>query len=225
MPNTMIPTLSDYFATGRALLASLLLLIAIPGLCSANDAGSKPKLLILGDSLSAGYGLKDVDLGWVALLQDALENEYEIVNASISGETSAGGLARLPALLNEHSPSVLVLELGGNDGLRGYSLSLLRQQLSDIITLARKENAAVLLMEMQIPPNYGKRYTEKFTGLYSSLADQHKVQLIPFFLSELALQEGMMQADGIHPTAAAQPFMKDAVLAGLNALKSQPLNN
>ncbi|BFM11665.1 esterase TesA [Simiduia litorea] len=221
----MTHTLTDYIRSQGALLATLLLLIAIPSWGDTADNTSKPTLLVLGDSLSAGYGLSNVESGWVSLLQAEVGMNYRVVNASISGETSAGGLTRLPALLKAHNPSVMIVELGGNDGLRGYSLSQLRKQLSDIITLAQQQDAAVLLMEMQIPPNYGKRYTEKFTHLYTSLAEEHQAQLIPFFLSQLALQEGMMQADGIHPTEAAQPFMKDAVLTGLKKLNLAPSDN
>lgn len=221
----MTHTLTDYIRRQCVLLATLLLLIAIPSWAEPDNKASLPTLLVLGDSLSAGYGLSNLESGWVNLLQTALEQDYRVVNASISGETSAGGLARLPALLQAHSPAILIVELGGNDGLRGYSLSQLRSQLSDIIGLAKAQNIEVLLMEMQIPPNYGKRYTEKFTHLYTSLADEHKVQLIPFFLAQLALQGGMMQADGIHPTEAAQPFMRDAVITGLKNLNLQPSNN
>jgi len=221
----MTHTLTDYIRSQCVLLATLLLLIANPSWAGSDTNASPPTLLVLGDSLSAGYGLSDLESGWVNLLQTALEQDYRVVNASISGETSAGGLTRLPALLQAHSPAILIVELGGNDGLRGYSLSQLRKQLSDIINLAKAQSVDVLLMEMQIPPNYGRRYTEKFTHLYTSLADEHQAQLIPFFLAQLALQDGMMQADGIHPTEAAQPFMRDAVITGLKNLNLLPSNN
>ncbi|AFU97895.1 arylesterase [Simiduia agarivorans] len=191
-----------------SLLAGLLLSVSV----SAEPA---PRLLVLGDSLSAGYGLEHPDQGWVSLMAQDLKNDYKVINASISGDTTAGGLARLPALLDKYSPEILIIELGGNDGLRGYSLATLRQNLSQMVSLGQAAGAEVVVMEIQIPPNYGKRYTEKFTAIFSQVAADKNARLIPFFLTELALVDGMMQADGIHPTAAAQNTMKDQVLDAL----------
>lgn len=191
-----------------SLLAGLLLSVSV----SAEPA---PRLLVLGDSLSAGYGLEHLDQGWVSLMAQDLKNEYKVINASISGDTTAGGLARLPALLDKYSPEILIIELGGNDGLRGYSLATLRQNLTQMVSLGQAAGAEVVVMEIQIPPNYGKRYTEKFTAVFGQVAADKDARLIPFFLTELALVDGMMQADGIHPTAAAQNTMKDQVLDAL----------
>lgn len=204
-------TLSDSMKTYLRLFAASLWLVA--GLALADS----PRLLVLGDSLSAGYGLDRPEQGWVPLLAESLAKNYQVINASVSGETAGGALARLPALLRQHKPARVIVELGGNDGLRGHSLALLEQQLTQIIRQCLTAGADVLLMEMRIPPNYGRRYTEKFTALYRRLADQTGITLVPFFLQDLALQDGMMQNDGIHPTDKAQPLMRDSVLAVLQA--------
>lgn len=195
-----------------SLLASLLLSVSVPVLATADQT---PRLLVLGDSLSAAYGLDHPDQGWVAMLATDLNGEYEVINASISGDTTAGGLARLPALLKQYSPTVLIVELGGNDGLRGYSIATLRDQLDQIVKLGKTAGATVLLMEIHIPPNYGKRYTDKFTAVYGQVATSNDVTLLPFFLKDLALIDGMMQGDGIHPTEAAQSNMKDQMIKAL----------
>lgn len=212
----MINTLSDHGHIIRRLLLAFVLLVAngwapqLQAKCSA-DTDSK-QILVLGDSLSAGYGLADTDNGWVALLNQQLApQKLALINASISGDTSAGGLARLPALLNKYQPQLVLIELGGNDGLRGYSLANLRNQLRQLIILSKQHNADVLLLEMLIPPNYGKRYTEKFRALYSELAAEQQIPLVPFFLHEVALADTLMQGDGIHPNAAAQPLLRDHV--------------
>ncbi|UTA46304.1 arylesterase [Simiduia sp. 21SJ11W-1] len=211
-------TLSDYLPSTRALLATLALLVATAAHATDTPhSQAKNKLLVLGDSLSAGYGLAVTEPGWVDLLDEALPATH-IVNASISGDTLAGGLARLPQLLAMHKPRWLLIELGGNDGLRGHSLAAIRAQLTELITLGQAADAQVLVMEMRIPPNYGKRYTEKFTALFGEQAHVKGATLIPFFLEDIALQDGMMQGDGIHPTAAAQPLMRDQVLEYLAPL-------
>lgn len=198
------------------LFAACWLLVA--GLAQAQDH----RLLVLGDSLSAGYGLEQPELGWVSLLAQSLGNEYQVINASVSGETAGGALARLPALLAQHQPTQVIVELGGNDGLRGHALANLQQQLREIIQRCKKAGAEVLLMEMRIPPNYGRRYTEQFTALYGRLAESESVTLVPFFLQDLALQDNMMQSDGIHPTAQAQPLMRDSLLLHLRAPDGSP---
>jgi acyl-CoA thioesterase-1 len=167
---------------------------------------SSPQLLILGDSLSAAYGMAP-EKGWVALLARDLAGSANIINASVSGETTEGGLQRLPSLLQEHAPDVVVLELGGNDGLRGYPLSRVRNTLSEIITLSRESGAKILLVGMRIPPNYGRRYSLGFENIYPALAKEHELPLLPFLLEGIAGDATLMQNDGIHPNAQAQPAM------------------
>jgi len=164
-------------------------------------------VLVVGDSISAGFGLDSTE-GWVALLEKRLEQEglaQPVINASISGDTSAGGLSRLPALLSAHQPAVVIIELGGNDGLRGQSPAQLQQNLARMVKLAKNSGAAVLLLGMRLPPNYGKRYTQSFEGVYADVAKQQQIAFVPFFLEGVGGVNGMMQADGIHPTARAQP--------------------
>lgn len=173
-----------------------------------------PVLLVVGDSLSAGYGLGDVDAGWVALLQSRLRREgyaIRVVNASISGDTTAGGRARLPAALARFEPAVTVLELGANDGLRGFPLDEMRDNLAAMITLAQEAGSRVVLLEMMIPTNYGPRYTGDFRERFARLAERFGIPLVPFILEDIALDLSLMQRDGIHPTEAAQPLMLDAV--------------
>ena len=168
--------------------------------------GSEAKTeMVLGDSLSASYGF-DEHLGWVALLRQTLtkQSQHQVINASISGETSAGALARLPKLLNTHHPNIVIVELGGNDGLRGYPLGMLKNNLHQIVELVRAENARVLLVGMRMPPNYGARYSEKFSAIYTELAQSLSVPLVPFLLAKIATKPQWMQTDGIHPKAEAQ---------------------
>lgn len=168
-------------------------------------------LLVVGDSISAALGL-ETSLGWVSLLEKRLaEKGYQqrVVNASISGDTSAGGLARLPALLAEHKPELVIIELGGNDGLRGQPPAQLQQNLAGMIDSARGQGAAVLLLGMRLPPNYGARYTTAFANVYSTLATEKQVPLVPFFLEGVGGVPDMMQPDGIHPRAKAQPRLLD----------------
>ena len=164
------------------------------------------KLLILGDSLSAAYGMQQHQ-GWPALLQK--KTEWQLINASISGETTSGGLARLPALLTEHQPDVVLIELGGNDGLRGFSVELIQANLNKAIALVKQHNAQPLLMQIRIPPNYGPRYVRQFTAVYPQLADKHDIILWPFFMDGIAINSDLMMADGIHPNVAAQPIISD----------------
>jgi acyl-CoA thioesterase-1 len=182
-------------------------------------------LLVLGDSLSAEHNLPRGS-GWVALLEDRLRREPgqppEVVNASISGETSAGALRRLPALLEAHDPSVVIVELGGNDGLRGLPPAQLRDNLARIIRLSEGAGARVLLLGMDLPPNYGGAYRRRFTAVYRDLAAAEEVALVPFLLEGVALAPGLMQADGVHPTAAAQPRLLETVWSGLRPLLASP---
>ena len=178
-------------------------------------------LLIVGDSLSAAYGI-DSDAAWVELLKDRLEQEtpgnWNVANASISGETTDGGLRRLPDLLDKHDPAIVVIELGGNDGLRGFPPNVIRTNLAKMIQLSQQHGAEVLLVGIEIPPNYGQRYTTAFANVFSSLAEEYNLSFVPFFLADVYDGEAMMQADGIHPTAKAQPQLLDNIWSELLAL-------
>ena len=189
----------------RAYIRALCCLFILLG---ANTYGST--LLVLGDSLSAGYGVNQGS-GWVALLRNDLGDDHQVINGSISGDTTGGGLDRLPRLLKEYSPDYVLLELGGNDGLRGQPLSLMKGNLQAMIDLVRKAGAEPILFGMRLPPNYGRRYSDAFAAVYPQLAEAQKVLLIPFQLEELAVTEGMIQQDGLHPTALAQPSIKEVV--------------
>jgi len=202
----------------RKLVGLLVLLASLyPTL---GTAMARPVVLVLGDSLSAGYGI-DPREGWVALLQQRLQQRgggYRVVNASISGDTTRGGVARLPAALSVHDPAVVIVELGGNDGLRGLDVGRMRANISRIIALSRESGAQVLLLGMRIPPNYGKRYTDAFHGTYGDLARKQGVALVPFMLDGVALDPGLMQGDGVHPRAAAQPRILDNIWPHLEPL-------
>ncbi|MBD9678145.1 arylesterase [Pseudomonas sp. PDM18] len=177
-------------------------------------------LLVVGDSISAGLGL-DTSLGWVNLLDKRLKEQgfdYQVVNASISGDTTAGGLARLPALLSEQKPKLVVIELGGNDGLRGMAPAQLQQNLSGMVEQSQKSGAKVILLGMRLPPNYGQRYTDAFAKVFDSVASEQKIALVPFFLEGVGGVQDMMQADGIHPAVAAQPKLLDNVWPTLKPL-------
>jgi acyl-CoA thioesterase-1 len=197
-------------------------LILLPILLVSDQLWAKTsKLLILGDSLSAGYGLTQ-EQSWVSLLQNAWrKNNITVVNAAISGETTDGALARLPRLLNQHSPSHVYVELGGNDGLQGHSITKMRNNLMEIVQLSQESGATVILQEMQIPTNYGRRYSELFTDAYSAVAEERDVTLIPFFLADIALDSELMQADGIHPNAKAQPIIAQSMQATLSPLLTE----
>ena len=188
-------------------------------MCMAQNAAAGT-VLIVGDSISAAFGL-DTRQGWVSLLEQRLKTEGfddKVVNASISGDTSAGGLARLPALLSAHKPELVILELGGNDGLRGQPPTQLQQNLAAMIDSSRASGAKVLLLGMQLPPNYGRRYTDAFTRVYSTLAEEKNVPLVPFFLKEIGGVPGMMQGDGLHPSVAAQGKLLENVWPTLKPL-------
>ena len=183
-------------------------------------AQSSPlKILVMGDSLSAGYGI-DIQQGWVNLLDKEISKTHnvEIINASVSGETSAGGKSRLPALLAEHKPDIIILELGGNDGLRGQPLKLLESNLQTMIDASKTAGATILIAGMQIPPNYGARYSNQFKSLYSTLAEKNESALIPFLLEGIGGNPELMQRDGIHPTAEAQPIIVKNVLPELQKI-------
>jgi len=172
-----------------------------------------PVILIVGDSLSAGYGLA-IHENWPSLLQDRLEEAgypHRVVNASISGDTTSGGLARLPRALERNSPEVVIIGLGGNDGLRAIPIPEIRRNLARMIQISRAEGAEVLLAGVHIPPNYGPAYTEAFHGVYHELAQEYGAGLVPFILEGVALNAALMQEDGLHPTAEAQPLIVDNV--------------
>ncbi len=177
-------------------------------------------LLVIGDSLSAAYGI-DVSAGWVAQLQHRLiQNRmaYKIVNASISGDTTASGLARLSRLLDAHHPQIVVIELGGNDGLRGLSLPEMQHNIKAMIEKAKSRGAKVLLLGVRLPPNYGKTYTERFHQVYEDIARESKVPLVPFILEGIATDRTQMQADGLHPDAQAQSKVLENVWAELQSM-------
>ncbi|NNK33271.1 MAG: arylesterase [Xanthomonadales bacterium] len=195
-----------------------LLLWVLPTAVSAAD--EEAAILILGDSLSAAYGM-EIGESWPSLLQQRLEEDghaYRVFNSSIAGETTEGGLTRLPRLLEKHRPTVVIVELGGNDGLRGLPLDVTRSNLEEMIRRSQGVGASVILAEMRIPPNYGRTYTERFNGTYTELAETHGAVLLPFLLQEIALEPGLMLPDGIHPTASAQPLILDQVWSVLEPL-------
>ena len=178
-------------------------------------AGSQ--VLVLGDSLSAGYNI-EVAQGWVQLLQQRLKEQgygHSVVNASMSGETTGGGLNRLPRALKLHSPQVVIVELGGNDGMRALPLSVIRSNLEKIVDLSIEAGAQVVLVGIRIPPNYGQEYGDGFYRIYAELAQSKGLFLVPFALEDIALSEGMMQSDGIHPTASAQTRLLDNIWPAL----------
>jgi acyl-CoA thioesterase I len=204
-------------------IRSALIVWALASIASAASP-AQPTIVVLGDSLSAGYGIK-IQEGWVNLLAKRLATEgygYRVVNASVSGETTQGGLARLPRALEMHKPAVLIVELGGNDGLRGLPLKASRDNLDRIITLARAAQARVVLVGMIIPPNYGPRYGQEFRDMFTDLAARYPVGFVPFLLDQVALEPGLMQADGIHPNAGGQPRMLENVWPKLKPLLVAP---
>ncbi|MCB1623155.1 MAG: arylesterase [Pseudomonadales bacterium] len=184
---------------------------------------SVPTILVMGDSLSAGYGI-NVEQGWVTLLQQRLREQgygYRVINASVSGETTGGAATRLPRALALHKPAIVIIELGGNDALRGLPLRTSRANLINMVEKSQQAGARVLLIGMKIPPNYGPRYSEDFESLFTNIAKQYKLPLLPFFLESIALDTARMQADGMHPNAAAQPQLLDNLWPKLKPLLQQ----
>lgn len=202
-------------------------LTLVGGLLLCVSVAQAQTILVLGDSISAAYGL-DIEQGWVNQLQERLHESgqpWQVVNASVSGDTTAGGRARLPQLLTEHQPQLLILELGGNDGLRGLPLHSMQDNLSAMIDLAKQHGAETLLLGMQIPPNYGRRYTQGFQQVYVDVAQEKSVLLVDFFLEGIGGNPQLMQADGIHPTTEAQARLLDNVWPVLSRFiqqKAQP---
>lgn len=193
------------------------------GLGSLLSSAQAQTLLVLGDSLSAGYQMQ-VEQSWPALLSHKWQEEggkHTLLNASISGETTQGALARLPALLKEHKPDWLLIELGGNDGLRGFAPTITRQNLASMIALAKEQQTRVVLTQIQLPRNYGARYLRQFEQIFPELAQANDLPLLPFFMDDIALRPELMMNDGIHPTPAAQPQIRDKVARFMEPLLSQ----
>lgn len=210
-------------SAGKWLVRRMLAGVALWLLCVAGAPASQPDeplLLVLGDSLSAAYGI-ELSQGWVALLARRLaarDDHWRVVNASVSGETTAGGAARLPALLREHRPRLVVIELGGNDGLRGIDFETTRRHLDAMVGAARASGARVLLVGMRLPPNLGPAFNRRFEQMFTTVAQRHAVPLVPFLLEGVGGVDGLMQADGIHPVAAAQPRLLENVWRYLEPL-------
>jgi acyl-CoA thioesterase-1 len=199
----------------RFFVLSILLFAGFP----AN--ADTPAILVFGDSISAGYGLARVEQGWVGMLRAKLKDEgygYEVVNASVTGETTAGGLARLPRALALHHPRVVILELGGNDGLRALPIDQMRSNLGRMVDLSVDSGAQVLVLGMRIPPNYGPEFTEKFFAVFADVARDKRAPLVPFLLNDIALSPNLMQADGVHPNELGQPKLLDNVWPKLRSL-------
>jgi acyl-CoA thioesterase-1 len=197
---------------------------AFPATAFADSAAARSSaseaVVVMGDSISAGYGIQR-EQGWVELLaQDLYQGEYDwrVINASVSGETTGGGLSRLPGVLAEHAPAIVIIELGGNDGLRGYPVARIRDNLTQMADMVSAAGAVPLIVSMRIPPNYGPRYTRAFDAVFGEVAEQSGAVLVPFLLDEVALDPELMQNDGIHPTALAQPLLLDAVWPYLEPL-------
>ncbi len=189
------------------------ILLALYLLAASQVAAAAPAILVMGDSLSAAYGIEPAQ-GWVALLGERLKADgyaYKVVNASVSGETSAGGLTRLPKALGRHKPAIVILELGANDGLRGTPPESLEENLTHMIDLARRAGAKVLLVGMLLPPNYGPEYSQAFAEVYPRLAKRYQLPLVPFLLDGVAQDRELMQQDGLHPLAPAELRVLDNV--------------
>jgi acyl-CoA thioesterase I len=185
-----------------------------------NAVASDRTILVFGDSLSAAYGIRP-EQGWVALLTQRLKAQgygYEVVNASVSGETSDGALQRLPRALEIHHPSVVILELGANDGLRGLPSAGTKENLAKMVELSQAAGARVLLVGIRIPPNYGPRYANGFADIYPEIAKQYHLPLVPFLLEKVALESTLMQEDGLHPNARGEPLVLDTLWQGLEPL-------
>lgn len=194
--------------TASALRALIVICLLLP------LASGAETVLVWGDSLSAAYRIP-VEKGWVALLEEKLQAQqdkaWQVVNGSVSGETSSGGLSRLPAALQMHQPDILIIELGSNDGLRGQPPALLKRNLVKMIRLGKESGAQVLLVGNRIPPNYGASYTRRFAGAYTDAASDEQVPLVPFFMQDIASDDKLLQADRLHPTAEAQGMLLENV--------------
>jgi acyl-CoA thioesterase-1 len=208
------------FAVTILLFAFALCGLAVPAVAQQQP----PALVIVGDSISAAYGLP-AGAGWVELLATRLKERgyaFRVINASITGDTTAGGKARLPMLLTQHRPAIVVIELGGNDGLRGGDIKATRDNLDAMVSLAQRAGAKVLLVGMRLPPNYGPTYTRDFNALFSAVASAHKVPLVSYFFDGFGERNDMFQPDRIHPSVAAQPQLLDNVWPSLEPLLGKP---
>ncbi|MDH5391658.1 MAG: arylesterase [Gammaproteobacteria bacterium] len=196
----------------------IIFLFISPSIAAAKSpAGS---ILVIGDSISAAYGIKP-EAGWVSLLANKVTQQkkpYQVINASISGDTTINGVNRIEALLTKYQPAIVIIELGGNDGLRGLPLKVMKKNLKKMIVLCQQYKAEVLLAGMKIPPNYGKRYSEGFYDIYQSLAREYTIRLVPFLLDGIGDKRALMQADGIHPSEAAQPAIMQTVWKQLETM-------
>ncbi|MEH6557083.1 MAG: arylesterase [Oceanicoccus sp.] len=207
----------------RTVFATILFsILGFTHIAWSNDKTSTAPIIILGDSISAAYGIS-LEQGWVSLLSQYLEKHYHqknyhVINASISGETTDGALSRLPKLLAQYQPTIVIIELGGNDGLRGYPIPNFRNNLGQMVSLVKDTNAKVLLTGMQIPPNYGSRYTQMFYESYGIIAHKYQIPLVSFLLDEIAIYPELMQRDGIHPKASAQSKILQNVLPELKEI-------
>lgn len=204
----------------KARFFRLLVLIYTLTVSATYKAEEPYTLLVFGDSLSAAYGIEE-EQGWVTLLETKITDEswpYQVVNGSVSGETTTGGLERLPAMLNSYEPDLVVLELGGNDGLRGLPVSVMKNNLVNMVQLIQNSGAAVLLAGIQIPPNYGPRYTEPFFASFSEIANEEQIPLVPFLIDGIPQQPELMQNDGIHPKAEAQFMILENVWPHLETM-------
>jgi acyl-CoA thioesterase-1 len=198
----------------------LLMIILLP----AAHATANHKILLLGDSLSASYGMTQNE-GWVTLLNQQLSEKnapYNIINASISGETTAGGLSRLPGILAKQSIDTLIIELGGNDGLRGFPPKLIKSNLAKMVDLAHAKNIPVYVMNIRIPPNYGPRYSKMFTDVFAQVGNEKDITVLPFFMEQIAVDPSLMQNDGIHPNRIAQPKIADIMSKQLATIYNAP---
>ena len=198
-------------------------LFVLSCLCGWLSSAQAQTLLVLGDSLSAGYQMQ-AEQSWPALLNEKWQQqggEHRLINASISGETTQGGLARLPALLEEHKPDWVLIELGGNDGLRGFAPAITRANLTKMVALAKASQTKTVLTQIQLPRNYGARYLQQFEQIFPELVQANGLPLMPFFLDDIVLRPELMMNDGIHPTAAAQPQIRDRVARFIEPLLTQ----
>lgn len=198
-------------------------LFVLSCLCGWLSSAQAQTLLVLGDSLSAGYQMP-AEQSWPALLNEKWQQqggEHKLINASISGETTQGGLARLPTLLAEHKPDWVLIELGGNDGLRGFAPAITRANLTKMVALAKASQTKTVLTQIQLPRNYGARYLQQFEQIFPELAQANGLPLMPFFLDDIVLRPELMMNDGIHPTAAAQPQIRDRVASFIEPLLTQ----
>jgi acyl-CoA thioesterase-1 len=211
------------FSTAKhvKIVCYLCMFFSVPQLwATADDSGPTKTIVVLGDSISAGYGMQ-IEQGWVNLMAATLtqsEKDWEVVNASVSGETTGGGLARLPGVLAANQPKIVVIELGGNDGLRGYPISKMKNNLAAMVDLVIAAGAQPIIIAMRIPANYGPRYRNAFEQAFTQISEEKGAVLVPFSLQEVAITPGLIQSDGIHPTAKAQPLLVETFLPYIQPL-------